>query len=177
MSIQKTLLAVGVALAGTMANAAITYGTQHSDTAYVGIKVGQADVDLAKNAIAYGVYGGYHYDHNLGVEAEYITSQDKKYGVDAQTREYSVSSLAGYGTYRYHFFNTPFYAKAKLGLAKTKVEINAVDGASYINNSDKLGLGYGVGAGYQNGSLGVEAGFSKAGDMKLLGVGVNMAFQ
>lgn len=162
---------------GTMgANAAITYGSNNAGTLYAGAKLGQVDADLGSSAMAFGVYGGYHYDQNLGAEAEFIVSQDKKFNAGEQTREYGVSSMGVYGTYRYQFVGTPFYAKGRLGIAKTKLEVNNVDGGSYNSVSDTVGLGYGVGAGYQNGNIGVEAGVSKAGDATMFGVGASMTF-
>lgn len=176
MTITKSLVAFAILSMTVSVHAAITYGSNNAGTLYAGIKTGLVDADLGKKSVVYGVYGGYNYDQNLGAEAEYVTSFDKKFGADNQTREYGVSSLGAYGTYRYHFLNTPFYAKGRLGIAKTEIEVKNVDGGSYSSTSDKIGFGYGIGAGYQLDNLGIEASYNKTSDIGVLGVGATMNF-
>lgn len=168
-----------IAMIGMGANAAITYGSNNAGAFYAGAKVGQVNADItgASKALNYGVYGGYNLDSNFGAEVELLTSQDKKYTLNEQGREYNVGSFGAYGTYRYHFGNVPVYAKGKLGFAKTNLDDQSTDGA-YINKSDKMTLAGGVAVGYNLGeSLGVEAGYSYLStDVSNLAVGAHFIF-
>lgn len=178
-TLQKTLLALAVgSLVSVGAQAAVTYGNGYTGQPYVGVKVGQFDLDVsgADKPTAYGVYGGYNFDPNFGIEAEYVGSNDADY----YNGEIDAKSYGLYGTYRYTFDNTPVYAKAKLGVAKTKI-----DGESYlppngyisVSDSDTrlaggLGLGYAV-----NSDFGIEAEYDVVGsDVDLWTVGAHLKF-
>ena len=94
---QKTLLAlVAGSLLSVGAQAAVTYGNGYTGQPYVGAKVGKfnIDVDNASDPTAYGVYGGYNFDPNFGVEAEFVGSDDADYrGGDINAKAYGA-----YGT-------------------------------------------------------------------------------
>lgn len=173
-TLQKTLLALAVgSLVSVGAQAAVTYGSGYTGQPYVGVKVGQFDLDQngASDPTAYGVYAGYNFDPNFGVEAEYVGSDDADYyngDVDAKT--YGV-----YGTYRYALPNTALYAKGKLGVARTKVEGSST--LFSVSDSDTrlaggLGLGYNV-----NPNFGIEAEYDiVSSDANLMTVGAHLKF-
>ncbi|WP_367104774.1 porin family protein [uncultured Psychrobacter sp.] len=186
-TLQKTLLALAVgSLVSVGAQAAITYGNGYTGTPYVGVKVGQFDLDTsgADDPTAYGIYGGFNFDPNFGVEAEYMGSDDADYyngEIDAKT--YGV-----YGTYRYYVPNTALYGKAKLGVARTKIDgdsnelITNANGDivrrfDSVSDSDTrvaggLGLGYAV-----NQDIGIEAEYDIVGsDADLWTIGAHLKF-
>lgn len=182
-NLQKTLLALAVgSLVSVGAQAAITYGNGYTGQPYVGVKVGQFDLDVddADKPTAYGVYAGYNFDPNFGVEAEYVGSDDADYNsgdIDAKT--YGV-----YGTYRYAFPNTDLYAKGKLGVAKTKIDgdyttrIGNTNISTSTYSSSDTSLAGGIGLGYSiNPSFGVEAEYDITGsDADLWTVGAHLKF-
>lgn len=178
-TLNKAILALGASSVLTMsANAAITYGSSAAGQPYVGVKVGQIDIDGAPSkATAYGVYGGYNFDQNFGVEAEYIGSEDKGYTQGARDYEYNAKTYGAYGTYRYNFNNTPAYVKGKLGVAKTEVEDKSLDGR-YSAESDETGLAGGVAVGFNaTPNVGIEAGYNYLGsDANMWGVGAHLKF-
>ena len=173
-TLQKTLLAlVAGSLVSVGAQAAVSYGNGYTGQPYVGVKVGKFDLDKngASDPTAYGVYGGYNFDPNFGVEAEYVGSDNADYyngDVDAKT-------YGAYGTYRHFVPNTALYGKAKLGVAKTKIE-----GSSTFNNvSDSdTRLAGGLGVGYAvNSDFGIEAEYDIVGsDANLMTVGAQLKF-
>lgn len=182
-TLQKTLLALTAgSLMSVGAQAAVSYGSGYTGQPYVGAKVGQFDVDVdgADDPTAYGVYAGYNFDPNFGVEAEYVGSDDADYrGGDIDAKTYGA-----YGTYRYAFPNTGVYAKGKLGIAKTEVEgdyTTTIGGVGIRNNSyddSDTSLAGGVGLGYNvNPNFGVEAEYDMLGsDNTLMTVGANLKF-
>ena len=184
-TLQKTLIALAVgSLVSVGAQAAVSYGNGYTGQPYVGVKVGKFDLDTngASNPTAYGVYGGYNFDPNFGVEAEYVGSDDANfYNGDIDAKTYGA-----YGTYRYTFPNTAIYGKAKLGVAKTKIDGDYTAGAgtatnpyyrqNYRDSSTRLagglGLGYNV-----NPNFGIEAEYDIVGsDANLMTVGANLKF-
>mgnify|MGYP000877290434 FL=1 len=178
-TLQKTLLALATgSLLSMGAQAAVSYGNGYTGQPYVGIKAGQFDLDVdgASNPTAYGVYGGYNFDPNFGIEAEYVGSDDANYyngDIDAKT-------YGAYGTYRYPFANTPVYAKGKLGVARTKIEGNSFSENSTrrtVSKSD-TSLAGGVGLGYAvNSDFNVEAEYDVSGsDADLWTVGAHLKF-
>lgn len=176
-TLQKTLLALAVgSLVSVGAQAAVSYGSGYVGQPYVGIKAGQFDLDLngADKPTAYGVYAGYNFDPNFGMEVEYLGSDDADYyngDVDAKT-------YGAYGTYRYTFPNTALYAKGKLGVARTEVKATGAVPVSF-NGKDKdtsiaggLGLGYAV-----NSDFSVEAEYDRlSSDANLWTVGAHLKF-
>ncbi|MBU5617152.1 porin family protein [Psychrobacter sp. TAE2020] len=182
-TLQKTLLAlVAGSLVSVGAQAAISYGNGYTGQPYVGVKVGQFDLDVdnADKPTAYGVYGGYNFDPNFGVEAEYVGSSDADYrGGDINAKTYGA-----YGTYRYAFADTGIYAKGKLGVAKTKVEgdyttrVGATDIKTNTYSDSETSLAGGIGLGYAvNPSFGVEAEYDILGsDANLMTVGAHLKF-
>ncbi|WP_201597632.1 porin family protein [Psychrobacter fulvigenes] len=175
-TLQKTLLALAVgSLVSVGAQAAVSYGSGYVGQPYVGIKAGQFDLDLngADKPTAYGVYAGYNFDPNFGMEVEYLGSDDADYyngDVDAKT-------YGAYGTYRYTFPNTALYAKGKLGVARTEVKASSTVPLSNISDKDTsiaggIGLGYAV-----NSDFSVEAEYDKLGsDADLWTVGAHLKF-
>lgn len=159
---KMTKIALATLLAATAIGANATT-TQSVGQPYVGVKVGQTNVDVAEapKVTTYGVYGGYNFDQNFGAEVEYIGSEEKKYTVNGQERELDVQSFGAYGTYRYHFVNSPLYIKGKLGVAKTDSDVKLVATDTEIQKLDKTSLAGGVGVGYlANQNFGLEAGYN-----------------
>ncbi|MBH0094806.1 porin family protein [Psychrobacter sp. NZS113] len=177
-TLQKTLMAV---VAGSLlsvgAQAAVSYGNGYTGQPYVGAKVGQFDLDTnnADDPTAYGVYAGYNFDPNFGIEAEYVGSDDADYrGGDIDAKSYGA-----YGTYRYAFADTGVYAKGKVGVARTEVEARNTDLGGLYNGEDKdTSLAGGVGLGYSvTPNFNVEAEYDMLGsDTDLMTVGANIKF-
>ena len=178
-TLQKTLLALAAgSLVSMGAQAAVSYGNGYTGQPYVGVKVGQFDLDVdgADKPTAYGVYGGYNFDPNFGIEAEYVGSDDADY----YNGDIDAKSYGAYGTYRYQFPNTGLYAKGKLGVAKTKVEGNYLSSNSTRNtySDSDTSLAGGIGLGYSvNPNFSVEAEYDKLGsDADLMTVGAQLKF-
>ncbi|GAF59709.1 porin family protein [Psychrobacter glacincola] len=179
-TLQKTLLALAAGSLLTVgAQAATSYSNGYTGQPYVGVKVGQFDLDIdnADDPTAYGVYGGYNFDQNFGVEAEYVGSDDADY----RNGDLDAKTYGAYGTARYQFPNTGLYAKGKLGVAKTEVEGDYTVGPAKVSRSSSdTGLAGGVGLGYSvNPNFGVEAEYSMMDsdvDAKLLTVGAQLKF-
>lgn len=189
MKTLKTLLAVSASsLLAMSANAAISYGNSADAQPYVGAKIGQVDAKQinGKNT-AYGIYAGYNFDQNFGVEAEFVGSDAKEFNVAVPAAagtqvvypvKGDVKSFGAYGTYRYNFINTPFYAKGKLGVAKTKVDVTSRNATAYSNKSDKTSLAGGVGVGFKPlANVGVEASYNYLSeDANAISLGAHLAF-
>lgn len=175
-TLQKTLLTLAAgSLLAVSAQAAVGYGSGYTGQPYAGVKVGQFDLDRSgtDDPTAYGVYAGYNFDPNFGMEVEYVGSDDADY---RNTGEVDAKTYGAYGTYRYAFPNTALYAKGKLGLAKTKVEGT---GAGVANFSDSdTSLAGGVGLGYAvNSDFSVEAEYDMLGsDANLMTIGAQLKF-
>lgn len=178
-TLQKTILALAVgSFLSVGAQAAVSYGNGYTGQPYVGVKVGKFDLDQsgASDPTAYGVYGGYNFDPNFGVEAEYVGSDDADY----YNGDIDAKAYGAYGTYRYAFPNTGLYAKGKLGVAKTKVEGNYLikDSERKSVSDSNTSLAGGVGLGYSvNPNFGIEAEYDKLGsDVDLMTVGAHLKF-
>ncbi|PKG35021.1 MULTISPECIES: porin family protein [Psychrobacter] len=181
--LQKTLLALAAgSLVSMGAQAAVSYGNGYTGQPYIGVKVGQFDLDVdgADDPTAYGVYGGYNFDPNFGIEAEYVGSDDADYrGGDIDAKTYGA-----YGTYRYAFPNTGLYAKGKLGVAKTEIEgdftrnVGNTEIRTESYSDDDTSLAGGVGLGYSvNPNFSVEAEYDIVGsDADLMTVGAHLKF-
>lgn len=176
-TLQKTLLALAAgSLLSVGAQAAVAYGNGYTGQPYVGVKVGQFDLDVdgADDPTAYGVYGGYNFVPNFGIEAEYVGSDDADYrGGDIDAKTYGA-----YGTYRYAFPNTGLYAKGKLGVARTEVEASGTTLGLYNGTDKDTSLAGGVGLGYSvNPDFSVEAEYDKLGsDADLMTIGAHLKF-
>lgn len=180
MKTLKTLLAVSASsLLAMSANAAISYGNSADAQPYVGAKISQVDAKQinGKNT-AYGIYAGYNFDQNFGVEAEFVGSDAKEFNAGVSPVKGDVKSFGAYGTYRYNFINTPFYAKGKLGIAKTKVDVTSRNATTYSNKSDKTSLAGGVGVGFKPlANVGVEASYNYLSeDANAISLGAHLAF-
>lgn len=179
-TLQKSLLAVSAsALLATAANASISYGASADAQPYVGVKVAQINAkQIGGKPLAYGVYGGYNFDQNFGVEGEFIGSDKKGFTVDEKAREGKLKTYGVYGTYRYNFNNTPVYAKGKLGVAKTDITVNSKAADNYKSKANTTGIAGGVGVGFKaNPNFGVEAGYNYLSkDAKALTIGAHLAF-
>ena len=130
-TLNKTLLAL---IAGTVvtagANAALyqTNTVGYTGQPYVGVKAGQFNTDAdrvdADNQTAYGVYAGYNFTPNFGAEVEYVDSSKEDLKVNGMKRgEISTNTAGLYGTYKYQFPASNVYAKGKLGVAQTQVDV------------------------------------------------------
>ena len=182
-TLNKALLALGASsLLAMSATAAVSYGANSVGQPYVGVKVGQFDVDNARghkgDLTAYGVYGGYNFDQNVGVELEYQGADSEKYNHNGNEYELKAKTYGAYGTYRYHFNNSPVYAKGKLGLSKTEVENKTTNSNLYSSETDKTSIAGGVGLGFQpTANFGIEAGYNYLNsDANMWGVGAHLAF-
>lgn len=174
-TLQKTILAlVAGSLLTVGAQAATTYGNGYTGQPYAGLKVGQFDLDLdgADDPTAYGVYGGYNFDQNFGIEAEYVGSDDADFG---RFGEVSAKTYGAYGTARYQFPNTGLYAKGKLGVAKTEVDVSV---PGFSDSESDTSLAGGVGLGYSvNPDFSVEAAYDVVNsDANLMTVGAQLKF-
>ena len=151
-TLQKTLLAlVAGSLMSVGAQAAVSY---NAGQAYAGVKVGQYSPDESgvDDATSYGVYGGYKFTPEFGVEAEYLTTTDGDIEYSAAVdSEYSADVYGIYATYDYAFPNTALYAKGRVGFAKNEIDIdisnkvldvNASTSISDTNIAGGIGLGY-----------------------------------
>lgn len=179
-TLQKTLLALATGTLLTVsAQAAVAYGSGYTGQPYVGVKVGQFDLDVdnADDPTAYGIYGGYNFDPNFGMEVEYVGSDDADYrngDIDAKT-------YGAYGTYRYAFPNTALYAKGKLGIAKTEVEGDYTVGSlKYSDSTSDTGLAGGIGLGYAvNSNMSIEGEYAMMDsdvDANLMTIGAHLKF-
>ena len=151
-NLQKALLAVIAGSVMTMsAQAAVSYGAGQS---YVGAKIGQYDAeDTDDEALSYGVYGGYKFTPEFGVEAEYLTTSDADVFDDSfEKLEYSGEVYGLYATYDYALPNTALYAKGRLGIAKNELEVDYTDKEdsfySYNASESETSIAGGLGLGY-----------------------------
>lgn len=183
--LNKALLALSASsLLMMSASAAVSYGANSVGQPYVGVKVGQFDLDKLQShkgkLTAYGVYGGYNFDQNTGVELEYVGADSEKYKHSSTLAEYEVKAktYGAYGTYRYHFDNMPVYTKGKLGLSKTEVENYTTNSRAYSKKDDKTSIAGGVGVGFQpTANFGIEAGYNYLNaDANMWGLGAHLAF-
>ncbi|SUD92125.1 outer membrane beta-barrel protein [Psychrobacter phenylpyruvicus] len=141
-TLQKALLALA---AGSLVTVGAQAAVYNAAQPYVGIKVGQYDLDKAKDdATSYGIYGGAKFAPNFGVEAEYMTTSDEDFN---PANEYSADVYGLYGTYDYTFPGSNMYAKGRLGVAKNKVEYDskAVNVADYSKSKTSIAGGLGLG--------------------------------
>lgn len=180
MKLVKTVaLAVALSTVAMGANAQINNNAMAGQP-YAGVKVGQFDVDgTSKKATAYGVYGGYKFNENFGVELDFVGGEDINFEVGSTKYELNSKSYGAYGAYNYNFANTPFYAKGKLGFNTLKVESKATTGSSVTSGSNSdTGFAYGVGVGYSpNSKFGIEAEYSKPTSADaLLTLGAHLKF-
>lgn len=177
------LLGASLALA-VSANAAIGYGMNTGEM-YVGVKAGQVHteknqlVNISKKPISYGVYGGYNFDQNFGAEVDFQRAEIKNVSVGNLSASYDAKSYGGYGTYRYHLGDLPFYAKGKLGVAKTDADVKVSNGTTTASSqvSSTTGLAGGAGLGFKQGNFGVEAMYNYLNkDSAVISVGAQLAF-
>lgn len=174
---QKALLALVVGcFMSAGAQAAISYGDGQP---YVGAKVGQFmldDSDLDEPT-AFGVYAGYNFTPEFGMEVEYVGSSEETYTDRGVNVDYDLKTYGIYGTYRYAFPNTGLYAKGKLGFAKAEIDVEASDFGFSDSDSD-TGLAGGIGLGYSvSPNLAIEGEYAiVAEDVDLLTIGANLKF-
>ena len=175
--LNKALVSLLLGSVMTMsAQAAMNYAGQP----YVGAKVGKFLVDedgadSVEDPMAFGVYAGYNFDTNFGAEIEYIGSNDADVKIDGDSGEYDYKTYGAYATYRYAFPNTLVYAKGKLGIAKSEINLNI---GNFSASSSDTGLAGGVGIGYNlNSNIGVEAEYAFTdSDVDALTIGANLKF-
>ncbi len=190
MNAIKSLGAIALFAGAVSANAAYDF---NSGKPYVGVKAGQVSfVDRWNNRIdnwGYGVYGGYEFNGNAGLELEYQRTAPKNLGSNAELIEngtisarsdISIDSYGLYGSYRYQLESLPIYLKGRLGITKntgtatdsiTVVETTETkDGANIKNQTtnkqswvlEQTGLAGGIGVGYQvSPSVSVEIGYNR----------------
>ena len=158
-ALQHTLLALlAGGLVSVSAQAAIFSSTGYASQPYAGVKIGQYspdidDADDIDDATSYGVYGGYKFTPEFGVEAEYLTTSDEEvYDNALEKSEYSANVYGIYATYDYAFPTTALYAKGRLGFAKNEVDAEYTDKFISANNESfsesDTGVAGGLGLGY-----------------------------
>lgn len=182
--LNKALIALTTtAVLATGANATVNYGSADTGV-YAGVKVGQFDIDKIEghkgDLTAYGIYGGYNFDQNFGVEVEYQGADGDKYTVGNAEYELKAKTYGAYGTYRYNFGNSPVYVKGKLGVAKTEITDKGVSTASslYSAESDETNVAGGLAIGFKpTKNFGIEAGYNYLNsDANVWGVGAHFVF-
>ncbi len=150
-NLQKALLAV---IAGSVMTMSAQAAENYAGQPYAGVKVGQySPDDVDDDAVSYGVYGGYKFTSNFGIEAEYLTTSDADAFDDSfEKSEYSADVYGLYGTYDYVFPNTALYAKGRLGVAKNEIDVDYTDkldsSESESYSRSDTGVAGGVGVGY-----------------------------
>lgn len=181
MKLMTAMGAIAIAILASTAHAkeqnTITYNGTKVNQPYVGLKVGRLSDTFEKegnfNFTGVGVYGGYNFDQHFGAEGEYFVTE-KKAWAEGSSEKSQAQTYGAYGTFRYGFENTPFYAKAKAGVAK--LEERHGDGEAVRRNGD-TGFAYGLGAGYQTGNIGIEATFNRPHkEVDVVSLGASMAF-
>lgn len=162
------------------ANAAISYGAPGLGQPYVGVKASQVDTKLvgAPKSMAYGVYGGYNLNQNFGAEVELQRSEKKTYQNDGFEYQYDVKTYGAYGTYRYHFADTPLYVKGKLGVAQTNLRDQSKSAGYNYTSGNKANLAGGAGVGFApNANFGIEASYNYLSEhANAITVGAHLAF-
>lgn len=150
-NLQKALIAV---IAGSVITMSAQAAMNYTGQPYAGVKIGQySPDDVDDNAVSYGVYGGYKFTPEFGIEAEYLTTGDADaFKDESGTSEYSADVYGLYATYDYMFPNTALYAKGRLGVAKNKIDVD--DFNTDIDEEDEsfsysdTGISGGLGLGY-----------------------------
>lgn len=205
VKVLSVLAVAGLATIAHAKTDTITYGGTKVNQPYVGVKFAQIDSGTGyvttvptvseTNEVTFtdyryggpahnnalGIYAGYNFDEHFGAEAEFLVSAKKDFVVNIAgsdvTYQQESNLFGAYGTYRYNFENTPFYAKAKLGFARTNVDMNRLGRDNKVESHNSSGAAYGIGAGYNNGKIGIEASFSHPhSDVDVVSVGAHMAF-
>ena len=150
-TLQKALIALSIgSLMSVSAQAALNYAGQP----YAGVKIGQYSPDDAEDdAFSYGVYGGYKFTPEFGLEAEYLTTSDTDAFEDSfEKSEYNADVYGLYATYDYAFPNTAVYAKGRLGVAKNEIDVDYTDKLDASENESfsmsDTGVAGGLGLGY-----------------------------
>lgn len=180
MKLVKTALALA-AFACLSANAANLFGGMVDGAPYVGVKVGKLDYGSSVKPMSYGVVAGYQYDANVGVELEYLGSEEKKFsgtlvsageGDQVARASYTGTEKARhygvYGHYRYNFDQSPIYAKGRLGVVNSEYKsTTTVLGVTDGSKLTSTGAAVGAGVGYQaTPNLGVELGLTRYQKLK-----------
>ncbi|WP_051687173.1 porin family protein [Microbulbifer sp. HZ11] len=117
---------------------------QAAEGGYWGAVGGLMNVDIdGDNPFNVGVRGGYSWASGWGVEGEVTTSAakgtfDYDYYYSAREVEYSLTTVALYGTYR---SQGDVYFKGKIGFLNENVDVDGY-------GADDSGLSLGVGAGF-----------------------------
>ena len=175
---QKALIAL---LAGSLFSVA-AQAAPAAQSGYVGAKVGQFmldddGTDNLDNATAFGVYGGYYFTPNFGMEAEFAASEDADISVYGINGEYNINALGLYGTARYDFPTNPLFVKGKLGAVRAKTEVSAL---GYSESSTDTDIAVGVGLGFAvNPQVDILAEYvmiNGDSDGQLLSIGANYNF-
>lgn len=150
--LQKTLFALAAgSLMTVSAQAAVSYGNGMTAQPYIGAKIGKYDLDKAdKDATSYGIYGGAKFTPNVGIEAEYMTTNDANFQRGLEKSKYSADVYGLYATYDYTFPGSDMYAKGRLGVAKNKIDIDSKSLAynKYDGKKSDTGIAGGLGLGY-----------------------------
>ena len=161
------------------AQAAMSYGNGQP---YIGAKVGKLSLDDEglddyEKATAYGVYGGYKFTPNWGVEVEYVGTSKADIALDGFDGEYEAKTYGAYGTYQYAFPNTALYAKGKLGIAKIEPKVTFY--GESVTESES-GIAGGIALGYSvTPKVNVEGEYSMVSgdfDTELMTIGATYKF-
>ncbi|MUG33453.1 porin family protein [Psychrobacter sanguinis] len=177
-TLQKSLLALASASLLSVSAHAAAPATQ----GYLGLKGGlvmlddDSTVDI-DDAAALGVYGGYNFNPNVAIEAEYVASEDADISAYGIKGEYNVEFFGMYGVYRHYFPNSPVYGKGKLGFVRAKTEASVM-GFKESDTDTEIAGGLGLGfAATPN--IDIEGEFSLMGgdaDGQMLSIGAAYKF-
>jgi len=143
---------------------------------FMSIKRNDADVLTSLGAVyGFGLspWWSLEAEANLGITGGEYTQ--KQGATVVQTGDYRVSTLAGYGVFRYRVA-TPVYAKVKAGLLYEHVKRTGTDSDETSNG---IGIGGGLGLGWQPGRTTTIEGEITGIDRKLVlfSIGFNSAFK
>lgn len=175
---RKALIAL---LAGSLFSVA-AQAAPAAQSGYVGAKIGQFmldddGTDNLDDATAFGVYGGYYFTPNYGMEAEFAASEDADISAYGINGEYNVKAFGIYGTARYDFPTNPIFVKGKLGAVVAETEVSVL---GYSDSSTDTDLAVGIGAGVAvNPQVDILAEFvmiNGDSDGQLLSIGANYNF-
>lgn len=181
-TLSKTLVALIAGSLLTVGANAKVFNTNNAGQAYVGVKAGQIDADIDNSNVkldkstTYGIYGGYQYDSNVGVEVDFAKSDKNDVNLSGvKVGEYDTKTYGAYGTYKYNFGTAPVYAKGKLGIARSEVKAS---GTSYNAKESTTGVAGGVGLGFNaTPNVALEAEYDyKSSDVNMWSIGANVKF-
>lgn len=181
--LNKAILLVATTFAATLgANASVTQDLKP----YVGLKVANVNFDNSgnaevKDATGMGIFGGFENANGLGVEFDYMETNDTdiklnktKVG-EAEYKTYGASAVYRYNLSRLDL-NDGLYVKGKLGV--NNVELKVKGDAGETDKVDDTNFVWGAGLGYKfNEKFGTELTYEQQdSDVDVVGLSAYMKF-